>query len=207
MSAELTNAAWYVARGTGVTTLCLLTLTVMMGITTRSSRPLPGLPRFAVAELHRTISLLVVLLLGVHISTLLIDPYAQLKLADVVLPFTATYRPMWLGLGTLASDLVAALVVTSLLRHRLGRRPWRAVHWLAYVSWPVAVAHGLGTGTDSGTAWLWAVTAGCVLAVGTALVWRASDRFSDRSAVRDTSAVPLPLPAPAIGRSRQRVSR
>jgi len=41
-----------------------------------------------------------------------------------------------------------AVVVTSLLRPYPGRAPWRAVHWLAYVLWPVALAHSIGSGAD-----------------------------------------------------------
>src|SRR5205807_8424001 len=86
--------------------------------------------------------------------------------------FAATYRPLWLGLGALSFDLLLALVATSLLRRRLGYRGWRAVHWLAYASWPVAVLHGLGTGTDTKLWWMLALTAACVAAVAVALLVR-----------------------------------
>jgi hypothetical protein len=79
---------------------------------------------------------------------------------------------LWLGLGTVAFDLLLALVATSLLRARIGLRGWRAVHWLAYVSWPVALVHGLGTGTDAKSGWLLVLSAVCTLAVATAIVLR-----------------------------------
>ncbi len=170
----MTDALWYLARGTGVVALCALTVVVVLGIGSRAGRPVFGLPRFAVTGLHRNASLLAVSLLGVHVATLLFDPYAQLRLVDVVVPFVGAYRPLWLGLGTLACDLVLALVATSLLRHRLGRRAWRAVHWAAYLAWPVALAHGLGTGTDNGYHWVWAVAGACCASVAAALVWRLS---------------------------------
>lgn len=189
----MTSALWYAARGTGVVTLLLLTVVVALGIATRSGRPLAGLPRFAVAAIHRNASLLTVTLLAVHVTTLLFDPYAQLKLINVVLPFTATYRPLWVGLGAVTSDLLLALVVTSLLRHRLGVRSWRAVHWAAYAAWPVALLHGLGAGTDAGQGWLRLVVAGCVLAVLAAVGWRVSASFTEYGQVR---AVPTGGPAP-----------
>jgi sulfoxide reductase heme-binding subunit YedZ len=173
----MTNALWYLGRGTGVVSLVLLTLVVALGVATRSGRPLPGLPRFAVASVHRSASLLAVTLLGVHVGTLLFDPYAQLKIVDLVLPFAGTFRPFWLGLGTLGLDLLAALVVTSLLRNRLGRRTWRAVHWLAYAAWPVALLHALGTGTDAGSAWLRGLAALCCAAVVAAVGWRLAGNF------------------------------
>lgn len=198
MSATLTSSLWYLSRGTGVVTLVLLTIVVALGIATRSGRPLPGLPRFAVAAVHRSASLLTLVFLGIHIGTLLFDKYAQLKLIDLVLPFAGSYRPLWLGLGTLASDLMIALVITSLLRHRLGAGTWRAIHWTAYAAWPIALLHGLGTGTDAGQLWLRAAAAASTLTVAAAVAWRCSASFvPDRSAVRPLAGAGH---VPGIGR-------
>lgn len=190
-----TDALWYAGRGTGTVSLLLLTVVVALGIATRSGRPLPGLPRFAVAAVHRSGSLLALGLLAVHVGTLLLDPYAQLRLVDVVLPFGAAYRPLWQGLGTVALDLLLALVGTSLLRRRLGVHTWRAVHWAAYGCWPAALAHALGTGTDNGTPWLRAVAAMCVLVVAAATAWRCSPAFAEFGRRR--------VPAPTV-RVRER---
>jgi methionine sulfoxide reductase heme-binding subunit len=168
----VTDALWYLGRGTGVVSLGLLTVVVALGIATRSGRPLLGLPRFAVTAVHRSASLLAVLFLGVHVGTLLFDPYAQLDLLALVVPFTAGAEPFWYGLGALALDLVLALVVTSLLRHRVGPRVWRGIHWAAYAAWPIALAHGLGSGTDAATGWMLTITGACVAAVLAALAWR-----------------------------------
>lgn len=176
----MTNALWYLARGTGVVSLVLLTTVVVLGIGNRSGRALWGLPRFAVAQVHRNAALYSVALLGVHVTTLMFDPYAQLKLVDVVVPFAGAYRPLWLGLGTLGLDLIVALVVTSLLRHRLGRTTWRAVHWLAYLAWPLAWLHGVGTGTDAGLLWLQLIAGACAAAVLAAVVWRVTTGFAER---------------------------
>ena len=180
----MTDAFWYLARGTGVVSLVLLTLVVTLGIAGRSGRPAFGLPRFAVTAVHRNASLLAVVLLTLHVLTLLADPYAHLRLVDTVVPFTATYRPLWTGLGTLGLDLVVALVATSLLRHRLGVRAWRAVHWLAYAAWPVALLHGLGSGSDAGQGWLRAVAVACTAAVLAAIGWRCSGTFTETARVR-----------------------
>ena len=180
----MTSALWYLGRGTGAVALLLLTVTVTLGIASRSGRPLLGLPRFAVSAVHRNASLLTVSLLAVHVLTLLADPYAQLELVDLALPFAGTYRPLWLGLGTLGLDLILALVVTSLLRQRIGVWAWRAVHWLAYAAWPVALLHALGTGTDAGQPWLRVLAAGCFAAVLAAVAWRCSERFTEAALVR-----------------------
>jgi sulfoxide reductase heme-binding subunit YedZ len=175
----MSAALWYVGRGTGVASLLLLTVVVALGIATRSGRAVLGLPRFAVAAVHRTASLMAVVFLLIHVGSLYFDPYAQLHLVDFVVPFTGSYRPFWLGLGTVGLDLIAALVVTSLLRQRIGRRMWRAVHWLAYLSWPVALLHALGNGTDSSTGWLRTLAAACTLAVVGVVGARVSERFQE----------------------------
>ena len=94
-------------------------------------------------------SLLVIVFLVIHIVTSVLDSFAPISLTAAVIPFVSSYRPLWLGLGTLSFDLILALAITSLIRRRLGYATWRAVHWLAYASWPVAVLHGLGTGSDT----------------------------------------------------------
>ena len=141
-------------------------------------------PRFLVQAVHRDVSLLVLVFLALHIVTAVLDPFAGLGLHDALIPFSSAYRPLWLGLGVIAMELLAALVVSSLLRHRLGVRVWRAVHWLAYASWPVALAHGLGTGTDARTTWSLLIDAGCLGAVLYAVGWRLSEGWPHRAGTR-----------------------
>jgi sulfoxide reductase heme-binding subunit YedZ len=160
------SALWYTTRGTGAIALLLLTASVVLGVgELRAWRP-AGAPRFAIAAMHRTVSLLAVALLAVHIVTTLLDPFPHIGFLNAVVPFQTTYRPLWMGLGTIASDLLAALVVTSLVRRRLGYRVWRGVHWFAYACWPVALVHGIGAGSDTKTTWMLALTLACVGAVG-----------------------------------------
>jgi sulfoxide reductase heme-binding subunit YedZ len=176
---------WYLSRGTGAITLVLLSMTVLLGITgTLRWRPGARTPRFVVDGLHRNISLLVVVLLAAHILTALLDPFAHLRALDAILPFASHYRPLWLGFGALAFDLLLALIVTSLVRARLGLRAWRAVHWAAYLCWPVAVLHGLGTGTDARSLWLQALTALCVGVVVVALAARLLRDWPARAGLR-----------------------
>jgi sulfoxide reductase heme-binding subunit YedZ len=170
----MTAALWYLARGTGVVAFVLLSLTLVLGITARSRRPFLGLARFGVASVHRAVSLFAVVLLAGHVLTLLVDPYAQLRLINLVMPFTSSYRPLWVGLGALSLDLMLVLVITSLLRERIGHRAWRAIHWTAYALWPSALLHSLGSGTDSGTTWLRGIAVLCTAAVGGAVAWRTS---------------------------------
>lgn len=193
---NLVNSLWYLGRGTGLVALVMFTLTMVLGITTRSGRQALGLSRFGVADLHKTASLTGTGLVAAHVGTLLFDPYAQLKLVDLVFPFLAAYRPMWLGLGTLAADLLVLVVASSLLRHRIGPRAFKALHWSAYALWPVAFLHALGTGTDAGTVWFRAIAFGCALAVGAAVGWRTSQSFAERGFPR----IPRRQPQKAVPR-------
>ena len=168
-----TRALWYLTRASGVVTLILLTVTVVLGVANVNRAQAAGWPRFVVEGLHRNASLLAVVMLCVHIATTVLDPFASISLVASIVPFIGNYRPIWLGLGTLASDLLLAIALTSIVRRRLGQRTWRATHWLAYACWPIAVVHGLGTGSDA-RSWLLVVTVICVLAVVLASWWRAA---------------------------------
>jgi Ferric reductase like transmembrane component len=178
------SALWYLTRGTGLVTLVLLTTSVVLGILQVLRWAPPGSPRFMVVTLHRAISLLVVALLVVHVLTAVLDSFAPIRLLDAVLPFAGSYRPLWLGLGALGFDLIVALTVTSLLRRRLGLGAWRAVHWLAYACWPVALVHGWGTGSDTRTTWMLAVTLGCAAAILVAVGWRLVSGWPEHARVR-----------------------
>jgi methionine sulfoxide reductase heme-binding subunit len=164
------SAYWYLARGTGAVALVLLTASVVIGILGSVRFVAKRWPRFAIDAVHRDVSLLVLVVLVIHIVTSVLDGFAPITLLDGVIPFNSPYRPLWLGLGTLSFDLLVAIAVTSLVRRRLGYRAWRAVHWLAYASWPVAVLHGLGTGSDTKQWWMLALTVVCIMAVLVA-VW------------------------------------
>jgi predicted ferric reductase len=166
------TALWYASRATGVVALVLLTVVVVLGILVNRRGRLPGLPRFATTSLHRSMSLLAVAFVAVHVITAIADPYVTIGIVAAVVPFTSAYKALWIGLGAVSLDMIIALIVTSLARARIGRRTWRAVHWLAYASWPVALAHGLGSGTDLRTGWLLALTILSIAAVVGATGWR-----------------------------------
>lgn len=178
------EALWALGRGTGITALGFLTISLALGIATRSGRPLLTLPRFAVGDVHRFAALAVALLVGLHLALLFFDPYAQLRVVDFVLPFLGTYRPLWQGLGTLAVDVLVVVIATSLLRHRLGVRVFRLVHWLTYALWPIALAHGLGNGTDAGYVWYLGFCGTCVLTVAGVLVWRLHGKYTEYANTR-----------------------
>lgn len=176
----MSEALWALGRGTGVIALVMFTVTLVLGVATRSGRPLPGIGRIGAADVHRTAALTGTGLVIAHLSTLLFDPFAQLRVVDFFLPFLGSYRPVWLGLGTLAVDLLAVITVVSLLRHRVGPRVFRAVHWATYALWPISLLHALGNGSDSGSTWFRLVAGVCVAAVATAVGWRLLPSYDER---------------------------
>jgi methionine sulfoxide reductase heme-binding subunit len=160
---------WFVNRGTGVVLLALMTLAVILGMWSTTGRAGRGVPRFVVQSLHRTVSLVSAALLVVHVGSAVLDSFVTIRVVDAFVPFIGLYKPVWLGLGTLALDLIAVTIITSLLRHRMNERLWRWLHLASYFAWGVSVAHGLGIGTDALAPWSWWVTVGC--AVGVAVAW------------------------------------
>jgi sulfoxide reductase heme-binding subunit YedZ len=164
---------WYADRAAGAVTMLLLTATVVLGLGTTVRWRSAVWPKYVSVALHQNLSYLVLCFLAVHVATAILDPFAKLGPRDALIPFSSWYRPLWLGLGAVAAELVAALALTSVARRYLGYRLWRAIHWLAYAAWPAALLHGLGTGSDARMAWfLWSQGV-CVAAAWLALMlWR-----------------------------------
>jgi len=206
---------WYLTRSTGVVSLLLLTVTVVLGVIDVNRWSTPAWPRFVLDSLHRSVSMLVLVFLGLHIITAALDSFAPIALIDAVLPFIGSYRPFWLGLGAVAFDLLLALAITSLMRQRLGHRAWRITHWLAYACWPIALLHGLGTGSDVNSAWSLALTAMCVVALVIAVCARTVPGWPEHARVRSgalalTAILPIGLilwlPGGPLGRGWARRS-
>lgn len=204
------TAFWYASRATGVISLILFSLVAVLGILVNRQGRLPGLPRFAVTGLHRNLSLLTVAFLGTHIVTAIVDGYAHIPWLSTVVSFSSGYERFWIGLGTVAVDLFIALIVTSLLRDRIRPSIWRAVHWLAYLCYPVIVAHSMGAYKDLRSGWLLALTLATIFAVVTAMGYRLLDALS---AVPRPGRVPEQLEqagknrADMSGRTRQGTPR
>lgn len=200
-SSQLT--LWFLTRGTGVVTLILFSLTVALGVANRTRLQTTRVPRFVVDGIHRNASLLAVVFLIIHIATTLVEGYVPITALNVVIPFTSAYKPVWVGLGAVAFDLLMAVALTSMLRRRLGHTAWRAVHWLAYVAWPVALMHGLGMGTDRHSHWMLALTGGCVLLVGLAVLTRLSEGAEESAKpLQPQPKTPVRTLTPAAARRR-----
>jgi sulfoxide reductase heme-binding subunit YedZ len=191
---------WYITRATGVVALVLLTTGMALGLLIAVRFEGRQWPRFITIGLHRNLSLLALAFTVAHVLTTITDNFVPIDLQDALVPFISPYRPLWLGLGAIAFDLLIALTVTSLLRARLGHRSWRLVHWTAYLCWPVAAVHGLGTGSDTRTRWVLVITLLCVVAIACLTGWRLADGWPAHPKVRVAGAIALA--AAAAGRNR-----
>ena len=96
----------------------------------------------------------------------------HIPLLSAVIPFASGYERLWLGLGAISVDLMIAMIVTSLLRGRMNRVLWRAIHVLAYASWPLAFVHGIAASKDLQQGWLLLLAFGSALVVAAAVTWR-----------------------------------
>jgi sulfoxide reductase heme-binding subunit YedZ len=171
---------WFLSRASGLTLLVASTSVLVLGIAARTGAEPGRLPRFVSAELHRNLALFSVAFLVLHVVTALLDPFVTIGWAATVLPFLSGYRPLAIGLGALAVDLGGAVLLTSLLRGRIGYRSWRAVHWLAYLAWPLAFAHSLTVGSDLHIWWVALIEWGCGAAAATALLARVGHSLTHR---------------------------
>jgi methionine sulfoxide reductase heme-binding subunit len=178
------SAYWYLTRSSGAVALILLTLALVLGVVDVKRWSTDTWPRFVVDSLHRNASLLALAFLALHILTAVLDSFAPISLVNAVIPFTGSYRPFWLGLGALSFDMMLAVILTSLLRRRMGHASWRAVHWLSYASWPIALLHGFGTGSDVKSTWMLAISIGCLLAAISAILVRIAAGWPDQLARR-----------------------
>jgi DMSO/TMAO reductase YedYZ heme-binding membrane subunit len=175
---------WYTTRGAGAVCLILLSAVVVLGILGTQRIQSSSWPRFLTTGLHSNLALMTLVFLGLHIVTAVVDPFTNLGWAAAFIPFDTYYRTFWLGLGVISFELLLAIIATSLVRGFFGHRIWRTIHWLTYAAWPIGVVHGIGTGTDTWSGWMLAITSGCVAAVGIAVL------------VRITSGAQDPLAAP-----------
>jgi methionine sulfoxide reductase heme-binding subunit len=196
-AAETPLFVWYLMRGSGLVALVLLSMTLALGVVGvrrwRSAR----WPRLLTAGLHRNVALLSVCFLAVHIITALLDTWIGLSWIGFFVPFTSTYRAIWVGLGVLAFDLLLAVVATSLLRRHLSFGAWRAVHWCTWALWPLAFFHAVGSGTDTGSPVGLVVCASSAALVALAALWRWRQPATGpaRRTVAAASA-PGPVPSP-----------
>jgi methionine sulfoxide reductase heme-binding subunit len=194
------SATWYAARAGGVVAYMLVTAAVVAGVGLAGKVRMPGLPRFAVEDIHRFLGLLAGTFVAVHVMGIVLDSTVAFSPRQVLVPFTASYRPLWTGLGVVAMELLVALAITNRLRTKLPYRLWRRLHYASFAVWLAATAHGVMSGTDRDQVWLRTIYVLAVASVVGSLAVRVR-----RSAPRPDTAAAGSSRAGAVSRAGTRV--
>lgn len=142
---------WYLARVGGLMSWWLLSATVLWGLLVASRVLGPQVSRARLFDLHRFLSGLALAFLALHLISLLADTWVDISVFELLLPFLSGYRPVAVAWGVIALYLVAAIQVTSLLKHRIAHRWWRYIHWSAFAAFALSTLHAFTAGTDTAT--------------------------------------------------------
>jgi methionine sulfoxide reductase heme-binding subunit len=160
----MSPGVWYFARSAGIVAYLLLSSSVLLGVLMAGKTTFKW-PKFAVEEVHRFLGILTGVFIVLHGGSLLLDRVVPISLGQELVPFTSSYRPLAVGLGICAMELIAAVGITNALRTHLPYATWRRLHYLTLPAWLLATVHGVLAGTDSGDPWFAAIAAGTFAAV------------------------------------------
>jgi predicted ferric reductase len=198
---------WYTTRATGFVALILFTLVVALGTFVANRIGGTYVGRFELNELHRSISMVAIVFLMVHILTTLLDSYVPTGWISAIIPLTSKYEPVHVALGAVAFDLILAVWVSSLLKARIANRSWRFIHWFSWLALASALAHSVLTGTDSRSSWGLALVVTCGAVALASALWRyfaRPARAAGRTALSPLSVAPLDGDAPEQPARRDR---
>lgn len=163
---------WYMARSAGIVAYLLLWGSVAGGIMV-GNKMLNGLVKPPVVyEVHKTLSILALIVGMFHGFILLGDSYLNFSVLDLVIPFRSSYQPFGVGLGILGLYLTAILVGSFYLKKRIGQRAWRLLHFTSFGVWIMTSLHGIMAGTDTQSIVMKMMYAVAVVSVGYLLTYR-----------------------------------
>ena len=178
---------WYLSRASAFIALILLWLSMALGLamTTNIARLWPGGP--ASFAIHEFISLLGLSFALFHGLVLLGDRYIGYTLSQIFVPFASSgYQPAWVGIGQLGFYFWGIIALSFYLRRRIGKKFWRLVHYTSFITFVMAMLHGIASGTDSGTIW----AQGIYWFAGGSLLFLFFYRVINSSFVPQTSKIP-----------------
>ena len=159
-----TQLCWYVTRAAGLTGYFLLWLSMVLGFAIPSRIIQPILDNTFTYDFHEHLSLVGLGFVFLHVVVLLFDKYLPYSIFQILVPFTGTYRPFWVGLGIISFYIMLLVTFTFYLRQQIGSKAFRAIHVLSLLGYLGTTVHGLFAGTDS------ALPVTMVLYVGTFLI-------------------------------------
>jgi hypothetical protein len=198
------SLTWVTTRAAGYTSFVLLTISVALGLLLSSQWRSTRWPRFATTELHRFVTLLTLVFIAIHATVALLDRFIRFRLIEVLVPFINHYRPLWTGLGIIAAYLATAVWLSTWLQRLIGYHWWRRLHYATFAVYLSAAVHGMGSGSDTGSVWSWAIYLTSFGLVGGLLGLRLTARDEDvaqpaRAPARAPTFPAGALTAPGVG--------
>ena len=164
---------WIEARASGMLAFFLLTLSVIAGLVLKSRPFGKALKPATVTDTHRFLAMLCLGATGIHGAALMLDSTVHIGIAGLLVPGFVPYRPLWVGVGVVAAELLVLVYASFSQRKRIGARNWRRLHWATYGIFAAMVVHGVMAGTDTTQPWALGMYLGAIGAVAMATVWRA----------------------------------
>ena len=150
---------WILLRAAGVGAYVMLFMAVAWGLVATTAVVTKRVSKPAANQFHQFVATTGLVLLGVHLGLLLIDPYMPFHVLDLLVPMRSTFRPIAITAGVLAMYATVAVMVSSWVRKKLSTKVWRSIHLLAVPAFTMALAHGIFSGTDTQRWWMWGMYA------------------------------------------------
>ncbi len=175
------NLLWVLARSAGVVSTVLLSATMVFGIMSSADFPRGYWSRWLRKEVHRRIALLACSILALHIVAVVLDSFVDIGWMNVVLPFSSTYDRLGVGFAAVALDLLLIVMATSVAHKHLPFITWQVIHTVVYLVWPVAILHGILSGTDDLLVWLVSLGGAVAVATVAAIRWINPKRRKSKS--------------------------
>ncbi|HUX03461.1 MAG TPA: ferric reductase-like transmembrane domain-containing protein [Acidimicrobiales bacterium] len=191
---------WYTTRATGLVAMVLFTAVVTLGSLVANRVGGTSIGRFELNELHRSVSMVAVVFLVLHILTTVMDSFVSTGIVSAFIPMTSSYKRLPVALGAVAFDLILAVWISSLLKARIANQTWRFIHWFSWLGFATSIVHALLTGTDSRSGVGLLLVLACSLTALAAGLWRVLGRparAAGRTALSPLAAAPASTrPAP-----------
>ena len=140
---------WYITRAAGLVAYLLLWLSTAWGLVVSNKITDSIVHRTYTFEFHQFISLLAIGFMVLHILVLMLDHYLPFSALQILVPFTSTYRPLWVGLGVISFYLILLVTGTFYIRQRIGIKAFRIIHVLSLAAYISVTLHAIYAGTDS----------------------------------------------------------
>lgn len=148
----MSSQVWWIAsRSAGLIAWVMLSLSIVWGLQLSTKTMKKAIKRPWLLGTHQTLGGLATIFLLVHMTTLLFDRYTSFDVVDILIPFSSTWHPVWVAWGIVASWMLIAVEITSLIKKHLSKQIWHSIHMLSFVLWIFGTIHGLLSGPDSKT--------------------------------------------------------